>query len=571
MAVSERQHIERPWWDNYPRSVPRVQDYPVVPLYRLLADTAAASTYESALVFFGRRTSYRSLLDVVKRLAGGLVRLGLNKGDRVAIMLPNCPQVVATYYGVLWAGGTVVMVNPLYTASELVVQLKDSGARFMIALDLVYPRVAEVFGETDLEKVITTGIQERLPFPLSILYRLKLRRDGNAVKVPENEWTLSYSTLLSTGRLEDPVPVAPRDDLALLQYTGGTTGTPKAVMLTHFNLVANCRQIAPLYPHTGTERPTILGVLPFFHVYGMTTVMNYGIMSGARIILQPRFEVEKVLKAIQKDKPDLFPGVPAMYVAINNYPGVERFRLGSVKWCLSGAAPLPGEVKETFERLTGGRLVEGYGLSEASPVTHANPLEGVQRSGSIGLPLPDTDCRITDLESGEAIPTGEVGELRVRGPQVMQGYWKQPAETNASLDEGWLRTGDVARMDDDGYFYIVDRKKEMVIVSGYNVYPREVEEVLHDHPAVVEGAVIGVPDAQRGEVVKAFVVSKVGAEVSADEIIGWCRERLAAFKVPREVEFVSELPKSLIGKVLRRVLAEREQSKRAAESRTDSR
>lgn len=454
------------------------------------------------------------------------------------------------------------MVNPLYSLRELQFQLKDSGARFIFVLDLLYPRVMQALEGTALEKIVVTGIQERLPFPLNRVYSLKLRRERKLPRIPQDSRTMRYSHLLSVPPMEPPVPVDPGRDLALLQYTGGTTGTPKGVMLTHFNLLANCLQIKAWTPPLRVDPATIVGALPFFHAYGMTTVMNYAIMTGARVILFPRFEVGRILKAIHRYRPQLFPGVPTMYVAINSSPGVERFDLRSIEWCISGAAPLPLDVKESFERLTGGRLVEGYGLTEASPVTHANPLGGVQKSGSIGIPVPDTDCRIVSMESGEPLPLGEVGELLVRGPQVMPGYWNQLEETTRVLKDGWLYTGDVARMDEDGYLYIVDRKKEMIIVSGYNVYPREVEEVLYQHPAVREAAAIGIPDSYQGESVKAFVVLKGDAICSAEELTTFCRERLAPYKVPREVEFVSELPKSIIGKVLRRVLAEQEQARR---------
>lgn len=563
MKSAEQVYQEKPWLRHYPPGVPHGLEYPEVPLHQVLAGTARAGSRKAALVFFGRTTSYGGLLDEVRRVAGGLARLGLRKGDRVAIMLPNCPQLVAAYFGVLWAGGVVVMVNPLYTASELQFQLEDSGARFLLVLDQLYPRAAEAAEKAGTEKTFVTGIQERLPFPLNILYPLKLRREGKLVKVPCSSHVLRYAELAASSPLEQPVAVDPKADLALLQYTGGTTGTPKGVMLTHFNLVANAAQLRAWTPSLKDAQTTILGVLPFFHTYGMTTVMDYGIMVGARLLLFPRFEVKGVLRAIQKYRPQLFPGVPTMYVAINNHPEARRFRLDSIRWCVSGAAPLPLEVKQTFERLTGGRLVEGYGLTEASPVTHSNPLEGLQKPGSIGLPMPDTQCIIADVDTGRPLPPGEAGELLVRGPQVMQGYWRRPEETVATLAGGWLHTGDIARMDEDGYFYIVDRKKEMIIASGFKVYPRDVEEALYQHPAVKEAAVIGVPDQYRGETVKAFVVLKAGVQCSASEIIDWCRGRLAAYKVPRQVEIVAELPKSMVGKVLRRVLVEQERARQA--------
>ncbi len=561
MTMSGQESVQHPWLRYYPSDVPASLQYPLVPVHQLLLSSAKARPDRAALVFFNRATSYAALIEEVKRVGSGLVRLGLKKGDRVAIMLPNCPQEVAAYFGALWAGGVVVMVNPLYTPRELQFQLKDSGARFLIALDLVYPKIAQVIDQTPLEKVIVTGIQERLPFPLNILYPLKLRREGKWVSVPRNGKTMRYGELIAAAPMQDAAPVDPKTDLALLQYTGGTTGVPKGVMLTHYNMVANCAQIKAIIPPMRGDQIIIMGALPFFHVYGLTTVMNYGIMVGARLLLFPRFELVDILKAAQKYQPQLFPGVPTMYVAINEYPQVRRYNLKSIEWCISGAAGLPLQVKETFERMTGGRLVEGYGLSEASPVTPCTPLRGVHKPGSIGLPVPDTDARIIDLETGAALPPGKPGELAVRGPQVMRGYWNHPQETALVLKGGWLYTGDIAIMDEQGYFFIVDRKKEMLKVSGFNVYPREVEDVLFQHPAVKEAAVIGIPDAYQGEAVKAFVVLKPGAGASKDEIVQWCKGRLAAYKIPRQVEFVQELPKTLIGKVLRRVLAEQEKAK----------
>ncbi|MCH7608375.1 MAG: long-chain fatty acid--CoA ligase [Chloroflexi bacterium] len=554
----------RPSRDDPARGEPL--DFEAIPLHELLTRSAAASPRSPALVFYGRSTSYASLLRDVQRFASGLLGLGLHKGDRVGIMLPNCPQAVIAYYGVLWAGGTVVMINPLYTSRELRAQVEDSGARIVIALDQFSDRLEEIREDAGLEQVVLTGIQERLPRHLRVLFTLKQWRKGRRAKPEHHVGVERFSKLLASEPLERAVPVDPMVDLAVLQYTGGTTGAPKGAMLTHANLVANCQQIRLLYPGVGDSPMTIMGALPVFHAYGMTVVMNYGIMTGGRILLFPRFELKPILKAIQKYRPQLFPGVPTMYVAIANHSQIERFNLRSVEWCISGAAALPEQVKKSFEQLTGGRLVEGYGLSEASPVTHCNPLEGAQRPGSIGLPVAGTECRIVDLESGLPVAPGEAGELLVKGPQVMRGYWNRPDETPAPVTDGWLRTGDVARMDEDGFFYIVDRKKEIIIVAGHNVYPREVEEVLSSHLAVQEASVIGIPDPYSGEAVKAFVVLKESEGASREDLMGWCRHELAPYKIPRKIEFIDELPKSLIGKVLRRVLVEREEAARAAEA-----
>jgi len=554
----------RPWTKFYPDGVPESLSYPEESLALPLLRQAQAPPARSAMIYFNRHVSYRQLLDEVQRVAGALRALGVRKGDRVAVMLPNTPQCVVAYYAVLWLGATVVMVNPLYTPRELEIQLKDSGATHIIALDVVYPRIVQAQAAASLQHVILTSLNEYMPAPLRWLFPLVARRRGLSANVPKNADIIRWPKLLHHEPLPEPAPVDPKEDVAVLQYTGGTTGTPKGAMLTHFNLYANCVQIEAWLNRMRGREVRVLAALPFFHVYGLTTVLNYAVFGGGTMILVPRFEVNDVLKLIQRHKPHIFPGAPTMYVAIINHPGVAKLDLSSIEACVSGAAPLPVEVQTKFEELTGGRLVEGYGLTEASPVTHANPLWGYRKTGSIGVPWPDTDCRIVDPETGEDVPPGHPGELLVRGPQVMKGYWNKPEETAAVLKDGWLHTGDIATMDEDGFFYIVDRKKDVIIASGFNIYPREVEEVLYAHPAVKEAAVIGVPDPYRGETVKAFVVLKEGQHATADELIRHCRQHLAAYKVPREIEFRSELPKTLVGKVLRRVLREEEERRRTA-------
>ena len=574
-----------PWLRFYPEGVRAHLDYPDMPLYGLLERAARERPEHPAVVFFNRTLTYAQLNHAADRFARALVRLGLRRGDRVALMLPNCPQFVIAYYGILKAGGVVVNHNPLYTARELEFQLDDSGCRLLIALDMTYPTVREARPRTPLEAVILTRINEYMPGLLRLLYPLKARRDGTWPTIAPGDRVLWFQDLLAgrggepaarstaeggasrdAGEPRIPVPVD-ADDVALLQYTGGTTGRPKAAMLTHRNLLANALQTAEWVLQGKVDegpRHRIMGVIPFFHVYGMTTVMNLAIAIHGTMILLPRFNVDDVLKAVARYKPTMFPGVPTMYVAILNHPRLRQYDFSSIESCVSGAAPLPLEVQERFERLTGGSLVEGYGLTEASPVTHVNPTGEGKRNGTIGIPLPDTEARIVDIETGtRVLGPGEEGELIIRGPQVMKGYWNRPEETERALRDGWLYTGDIAVMDEDGFFRIVDRKKEMIITGGYNVYPREVEEVLYQHPKVLEAAVVGVPDPYRGEMVKAFVVLKPGETATEEEIIAFCRERLAKYKVPRAVEFRSELPKSLIGKVLRRVLAE-EERRRAA-------
>ncbi|HEY8417385.1 MAG TPA: long-chain fatty acid--CoA ligase [Limnochordales bacterium] len=559
-------YADRPWTRYYPPGVPPSLTYPEESLVQPLLRSAQAHPDRPAMLFFGKPTTYGELLAQVRRAAAGLAALGVRKGDRVAIMLPNSPQCVISYYAVLWLGAVVVMVNPLYTPRELQTQLADSGARHIIVLDIMYPKVAQVRADTAVERIVVTALQEYLPFPLNWLFPLQLRRQGQAVRVPAEPHITRWQDLLAHAPAGEPAPVSPKEDLAALQYTGGTTGTPKGAMLTHFNLYANCVQIAAWLSEFKEDSFRVLGALPFFHVYGLTTVLNYTIFGGGTMILVPRFETNQVLKLIQRYRPHVFPGAPTMYVAILNHPKARQVDMRSIAACISGAAPLPAEVQTKFEALTGGRLVEGYGLTEASPVTHANPIWGHRKVGSIGVPWPDTECRIVNPETGEDVPVGHDGELLVRGPQVMKGYWNKPEETAMALRDGWLWTGDIARMDEDGYFYIVDRKKDMIIAGGFNIYPREVEEVLFMHPAVQEAAVVGVPDPYRGETVKAFVVLKAGAQATADELIAHCRQHLAAYKVPKLLEFRSELPKSLVGKVLRRVLLEEETRRRPAAS-----
>lgn len=496
------------------------------------------------------------MLEQVDRLATALHKQGVQKQDRVALFLPNCPQSVIAYYAALRLGAIVVQINPLYVERELKYQLEDAGVEILIALDLLYPKIRNIRGTVPLKQVILTSIKDYLPFPLNRLYTLKQFKDRSRIKIRKEEEVLYLTELIKEHPSAPPnIEVKPQD-IALLQYTGGTTGTSKGVILTHRNLVVNAVQCRNGLPKLRDGEETVLAVLPFFHVFGMTVAMNLAIYAGFSMVLLPRFEVAKVLKAIDKYKPTFFPGVPTMYVAINNYPKLHRYDLSSLKFCLSGAAPLPLEVMERFEAITGSRIVEGYGLTEASPVTHCNPVWGLRKPGSIGFPFPDTEARIVDPVTGADLPVGEIGELVVRGPQVMQGYWRRDQETANTLKEGWLFTGDLAKMDEDGYFYIIDRKKDLIIASGFNVYPREVEEVLYEHPKILEAAVVGVPDPYRGETVKAFVVLKKDQEATEEEILDFCRKNLAAYKVPTQIEFKDQLPKTLVGKVLRRVLRE---------------
>ena len=553
--------MERPWYAFYDEGVPREVEYPEVPLFELMRRTAEESPDKPAIDFLGYKMSFGQLWQQTRSFARALQDLGVKPGDRVSIMLPNTPQFVIAFYGTLLAGAVAVNTNPLYTPRELSHQLRDSGAETLVILDLLWPRYTEIAGEVPVKNVITTGIQDYLPFPKNWLFPLKAKKEGTWVNLPQQENRHDWRKITKTAP-EPNVPQIAADDLALLQYTGGTTGVSKGAMLSHRNLISNVYQIDAWEPGQVWKNGVMLSVIPFFHVYGMTVSMNYSVMRGMKMVLLPRFDIAEVVTAIEKHQVTHFPGVPTMYVAFNTFPGIEKRNIRSVKVCLSGAAPLPVEVANKFEELTGAKLVEGYGLTEAAPVTHCNPLYGKRKVGSIGLPFPSVDAYAADPE-GKELPPGEVGELVLKGPNVRLGYWNRPEETAQTLKDGWLFTGDVARMDEEGYFYIVDRKKDMIIAGGYNIYPREVEEVLYQHPAVKEAAVVGVPDAYRGETVKAFLVLKEGyeGEVGEDELKAFARERLAAYKVPKLWEFREELPKTAVGKILRRLLRAEEESR----------
>ncbi|MBI4400652.1 MAG: long-chain fatty acid--CoA ligase, partial [Nitrospirae bacterium] len=467
----------------------------------------------------------------------------------------------------LKAGAVVVQTNPLYVSREIEAQLVDSGSETMVALDLFYPRIQPVRGRTPLKRLIVTGIRDFLPTVRRFLYPLKARLNGQWIHLEKKPPLYDFLQLLKTVPNGDAaaLPSPHPDDLALLQYTGGTTGTPKAVMLSHRNVVVNAIQCGRWVPDFKEGQEVFLGVIPFFHVYGLSTCQHLAMMSGCTLILLPRFQVAEVLQAIHKYRVTIFSGTPAMFMMINEFPKVGRYDLRSLRICLSGASPLHAEVQDQFERLTGIRISEGYGLTEASPVTHCNPIYAERPRGSIGVPFPDTDARVVDLETGTRdVPIGEVGELIIRGPQVMRGYWKKEAETQLVLRDGWLYTGDIVRQDDTGFFFLVDRKKDMIKSRGESVYPRDVEEVLFTHPAVKDAVVVGIPHRQFGEAVKAFVVCKDGREVSEGELIAHCRDLLAKFKVPTVIEFRRELPRTMVGKVLRRALRDEEMGRLGA-------
>jgi len=560
-----------PWTRFYEEGVPPTVTIPPWTLPDLLDASAKEYPERTALTFFvdpklpPSRMTYAALRDATLRFATALYQLGVRKGDRVAIMLPNCPQFPVVFFGLLRLGAIAVNINPLYVSREMREQLVDSGAETIILLDAFFPRLREIRQETAVRRVIVIDAAETMSFPFRQIVHLVQRIHGERVRVrPQADIFFLPHRLAKYPPSPPRIAVEPRD-VALFQYTGGTTGIPKAAMLSHFNLVANTLQLSAWFVRAERGRETVMAAIPFFHVYGMTVCMIFGVYAGATLVLVPRPRpIEGVMRLIQKTGATIFPGVPTLYTAINNHPDVAKYDLGSVKLCLSGSAPLPVEVAETFERLTGGRLVEGYGMTELSPVATANPLFGKRKVGSIGLPLPDTDVKIVDLESGAPLATGAEGELAVKGPQVMLGYWNKPNETATAIRDGWLLTGDIARIDDEGYVTIVDRKKDMISASGLKVLPSEVEKVLVRHEAVQEAVVAGVPDPYRGETVKAYLVLKPGRTASPEQIIAFCRLHLAGFKVPTQVEFRAELPKTMIGKVLRRVLVEEERAKAAA-------
>lgn len=553
---------EKSWLACYPKEVLPNYDYPKQNLAQFLIDSAEKFPEHIALAFMGKKIKYKELLDETYRFANVLKDLGVQKGDRVAIMLPNCPQAVIAYYGSLLIGAVVVQTNPTYMEQELDYQLNDSGTSILIALDLLFKRIQRVIPKTNVRNIIFTSIKDYLPFPKNILYPLTVKKDGLSMDVTYSEKVHSYKHLLKSAlAIPITVEVDAETDLALLQYTGGTTGIAKGVMLTHYNLVANTIQTRAWCYKSEEGKERYLAALPFFHVFGMTVLMNLAMRLGGMLILLPKFDIDLSLKLIDKMKPSTFPGAPTMYISLINHPDVQKYNLSSINICISGAAPLPGNVQERFEKLTNGKLIEGYGLTEASPVTHANNIWEKRKLGSIGIPFPDTIAKVVDPETGEDVENGNVGELIIQGPQVMQGYWNQPIETSETLRDGWLYTGDMAMMDNDGFFYIMDRKKDLIIAGGFNIYPREIEEVLFKHPAVMDVVVAGVPDEYRGETVKAYIVLKEDATTDANQLEAFCRERLAAYKVPRKYEFRESLPKTLVGKTLRRLVVEEEKKK----------
>jgi long-chain acyl-CoA synthetase len=553
---------ERPWFKQYDPGVPRSIVYPAVPLTHLLTEAARRFPDRPCTVFKGAVLTYRQMDQLTDQLAAALAEQGVSKGKAVGLFMPNVPQFVLAFFAILKAGGVVVATNPLYTPREIVHQLADSGAELMLVTSNFYRKVKEAQPKTHLRRLVVTNIKEGLSPVLRVLFTLaKEKKDGHRVQLEAGDLWMKDLLKAHKGAERPKVELVP-DDVAIFQYSGGTTGISKAAIGLHRNLVANALQIQSWMPDVRPGEEIVLMAIPLFHVYGMVAGMSFAIASGASMIMVPNpRDMADVLHSIARYRPTIYPGVPTMYNAINNHPDViaGKVDVSSIRACISGSAPLMRETKERFEKLTGGKLVEGYGLSEAPTATHCNPLQGGGRTGSIGLPFPDTDCRVVSLDDGvTALGVGEIGELVIKGPNVMRGYHNMPTETANTLREGWLYTGDIARMDDDGFFYIVDRKKELIKPGGYQVWPREVEEVIVENPKVLEAGVAGVLDSYRGETVKAWVVVRPGETLTEEELKAWCKERLAPFKVPTLVEFRSELPKTTVGKILRRELVRQE-------------
>jgi long-chain acyl-CoA synthetase len=554
---------ERIWHKSYPPGVPTSIKYEEVALPEALSRTAARFPEVTALILMGKKISYRELDGLVDRFAASLTRLGVKKGDKVAMVLPNIPQMVIGTYAVWRLGGVVVMNNPLYTERELAHQLNDSGSMMAICMDLLVPRMLSLRKQTGIDKIVSCHIRDYLPFPLKQLFPF-VKKELHRKPQPGDEGVIEFLDLV-----REPAPKLKNEsgyhDLAALLYTGGTTGVSKGVMLTQANLSVNVQQFKGLLQDMNEGAENVIGSLPFFHSAGFTAGMNTCIYRGFTCVLVPKPEVDVLIDVVKKYKPAIFGGVPTMFVGLLNSPRLPpKSELSFIKGCVSGAAPLAVETLREWEKRVGVQIVEVFGMTEMSPVSHANPWGGKCKAGSVGIPFPDTDCKIVDVETGEnEMDQGQPGEILLKGPQMMQGYYKKPEESAVALKDGWFHTGDIGYMDEEGYLFVVDRKKDMIIASGFNIYPRDIDEVLFEHPKIQEACTIGLPDPYRGETVKVFVVVKAGQTMTEAEVIAYCKEKLAPYKVPKMVEFMDSLPKSVIGKVLRRELREMEMKKRA--------
>ena len=545
----------RPWLAHYPPGVPRSLEVPSIRLPELVEESVRRWPARPAMLFYGARWSYAELWELSGRFAGALGSAGIRPNDRVALHLPNCPAYPIAFLATLRLGATVVQVSPLYVGDDLRRLVADAEPGAIVTLDILYPNLQKAGLAQGARPIFLVPLRDLYPRLKRPFVNFVLRRRGFTPARPRAPHIQYWRPALGSAAPVAPVTGDAAQSVAVLQYTGGTTGTAKAAMLTHRNLVANALQCRAWFALGDPGTGTCLATVPFFHVYGMTVALTYPLIQGASIAMQLRPEPGELLELIRRYRPTDLPGVPAIYLALTQHPKVGQYDLRSIRVCVSGSAPLPVDLARRFEELTGGYLIEGYGLTEASPVTHANPIHGERRVGSIGVPLPGTDQRVVDPKApDQLLGTGEVGELQVRGPQVMLGYYRHPEESAQVLHDGWLSTGDLARLDADGYCYIVDRLKDMINVGGLKVYPREVEEVLHGHPDISEAAVFGVSDPQRGEVVQAAVVCRPGHTTSPEALIAYLRERLAHYKVPRQIEFRASLPRSHIQKVLKRDL-----------------
>ena len=562
-----QQGMDCPWFSSYDKGVPHDIVIPEGGLQNILDTAAEAYGQREAIVFQNTHISYKELKELAEKLAASLRRRGIRPGDRVSIMLPNLPQTFIAFWGVMKAGAVAVMTNPLYMESELTHQIKDSGAKHLITLDIFWPKIAALQEQLELDVCYVTRVRDALKFPLSWLQPFSARRQGTWVPVPfDGKKVVAWKDLFkTTERLSVEVTDA-HETIALLQYTGGTTGLSKGAMLTHANLLANLTQLMAIIQQPPEKEHVFLALLPLFHVFGLTITLLLPARMAARVVPMPRYVPADMLEAFKKYQFTAFIGAPSVYISLLQQKNLAHYDLHHIVFCISGSAPMPVEWLKKFEEVTGTPITEGFGLTEASPVTHANPVFGKQKPGSIGVPVPGTLARIVDTENGEKVLAhNEIGELVVKGPQVMKGYWKRPEETARTIRDGWLYTGDIACMDEEGYFYIVDRKKDLIIVGGYNVYPREIDEVLHTHPKIREAVTVGVNHRSRGETGKAYIVPKEGENLTVPEVVAFCRQKLASFKVPRLIEFREELPKTMVGKVLRRILREEELHKSDAE------
>ncbi len=553
----------QPWLQHYDAGVPQAIPPFDRPLFTLLDAAAERHPLRPAIIFQNTTIRYGELKRRAETFAATLRLMGVNHGDRVAVMMPNLPQTVVAFWGIMKAGAVAVMMNPLNMETEIIHHLHDSGARHLVLLDLLWPKISPLRERLPVEKFIVTSIGDALSFPLKWLYNFRERRNQPQNIPYDGENVVIWKDMFVTPERYSANNAIDADDLALLQYTGGTTGLPKGVMLSHRNVGSNYRQIISVIQELAKEHHSFVAVLPFFHVYGLAVGIGIPTALMGTTLPMPRYVPQDVLKLIQKRKPTIFPGAPSVYMSLLQQKNLSSYDLKCIKLCISGSAPLLQEHFMRFQELTGATIIEGYGLTEAAPITHINPLVSTnQKINSIGMPLPSTEARIVDMEGGSlTLPAGKLGELIIRGPQVMQGYWNRPDETASALRNGWLYTGDLATMDDEGYFHIMDRKKDMIIVSGYNVYPREVDEVLLEHPHILEAVAVGVYDKVRGESLKAFIVLEPDVQLTRAEVIAWCRNKLASYKVPRSVEFRDSLPKTIVGKVLRRALRAEDDAK----------